>query len=61
VSYPLLILTGDVPSLYRDIARYPEMFLIDREGRLQPAPDAGEPFEKLEANVDAWLDRDPSN
>ncbi len=58
VSYPLLTLTGDVPSLYRDIARYPEMFLVDREGRLQPAPDAGEPIEKLEANVDALLARD---
>lgn len=60
VSYPLLALTRDVPSLYRDIARYPETFLIDREGRLQPVSDAGEPFEKLEANVDALLDRDSS-
>lgn len=37
VSYPLLVLSRDVPSLYRDIARYPEMFLIDRKGRLQPS------------------------
>lgn len=58
VSYPLLTLTRDVPSLYRDIARYPEMFLIDRKGRLQPAPGAGEPFQKLEGNVDALLARD---
>ena len=58
VSYPLLALTRDVPSLYRDIARYPEVFLIDRQGRLQPAPGTGQPFQKLEANVDALLARD---
>jgi peroxiredoxin len=58
VSYPLLILTREVPSLYRDIARYPEVFLIDRKGLLQPAPGAGQPFQKLEANVDALLARD---
>jgi thiol-disulfide isomerase/thioredoxin len=57
VSYPLLTLTQDAPNLYRDIVRYPETFLVDRQGRLQPAPDSGEPFEKLEANVDALLDR----
>jgi hypothetical protein len=51
-------LTGDVPSFYRDIARYPEMFLIDRTGRLQPAPDPGQPFEKLEANVEVLLNQD---
>lgn len=61
VTYPLLILTRDVPSLYRDIARYPETFLVDREGRLQPAPDLGQPFEKLEADVDALLARDSSH
>jgi len=60
VTYPLLMLTQDVPSLYRDIARYPETFLVDREGRLQPAPDLGQPFEKLEANVDPLLDKDSS-
>ena len=60
VTYPLLILTQDVPSLYRDIARYPETFLIDRKGRLEPAPGAGQPFEKLEASVDALLAEDSS-
>lgn len=60
VTYPLLILTQDVPSLYRDIARYPETFLIDRKGRLEPAPSAGQPFEKLEASVDALLAEDSS-
>ncbi len=29
--------------------RYPEVFLIDRQGRLQSRPDSGEPFENLEA------------
>jgi peroxiredoxin len=61
VSYPLLILTRDVPSMYRDIARYPETFLVDRAGRLQPAPDVGQSFEKLEANLDAFLARDSSH
>lgn len=55
VSYPLLTLKGEVPNLYRNIARYPAIFLIDREGRLQPAPGPDQPFEKLEAAVDALL------
>jgi thiol-disulfide isomerase/thioredoxin len=60
VSYPLLTLKGDVPDMYRDIASYPATFLIDREGRLQPAPGAEEPFERLEAAVDALLEKGPS-
>ena len=44
VSYPLLTLSGEVPNLYRDIARYPAIFLIDRRGRLQPAPGPGPAF-----------------
>jgi len=59
VSYPLLTQKGNVPSLYRDIARYPAIFLIDRSGRLQPAPSPDEPFEKLEAAVDALLNNRP--
>ena len=55
VSYPLLTIHGDVPDLYRTTARYPANFLIDREGRLQPAPSTGQPFEKLEAAVNALL------
>jgi thiol-disulfide isomerase/thioredoxin len=55
VSYPLLTQKGTVPSLYRDIARYPAIFLIDTRGRLQPAPGPDQPFEKLEAAVDALL------
>jgi peroxiredoxin len=59
VSYPLLTINGQVPSLYRDIARYPAIFLIDREGRLQPAPGPDQPFEKLEATVAALLKSGP--
>lgn len=55
VSYPLLTVKGTVPSLYRDIARYPAIFLIDRRGRLQPAPGPDQSFEKLEAVVKALL------
>jgi peroxiredoxin len=55
VSYPLLTVKGTIPGLYRDIARYPAIFLIDRSGRLQPAPGPDQPFEKLEAAVEALL------
>lgn len=57
VSYPLLTLNGNVPNLYRDIARYPAIFLIDRQGQLQPAPGPDQPFEKVEEAVDALLSR----
>ena len=57
VSYPLLTAKGKVPKLYRDIARYPAIFLIDRRGRLQPAPSADRPFEDLAAAVAALLQR----
>jgi len=57
VTYPLLTLSGNMPALYRDIARYPAIFLIDRNGRLQPAPPPGQPFEKLEIAVDILLHR----
>ena len=59
VSYPLLTLNGKVPDMYQDIARYPAMFLIDRRGRLQPAPGPDQPFEKVEAAVDALLKNGP--
>jgi thiol-disulfide isomerase/thioredoxin len=58
VSYPLLTADGDVPSLYRDIQRWPALFLIDRKGQLHPVAQAGEPFEKVEAAVDALLKGD---
>jgi cytochrome c biogenesis protein CcmG, thiol:disulfide interchange protein DsbE len=55
VGYPLLTVKGTIPSLYREIVRYPAMFLVDRNGKLQPAPAAGQPFEKTEAAVTALL------
>jgi thiol-disulfide isomerase/thioredoxin len=55
VTYPLLTIKGTVPDIYRTTARYPANFLIDREGRLQPAPGPEQPFEKLEAAVNALL------
>src|SRR4029077_78885 len=55
VSYPLLTINGKVPNLYRDIARYPAIFLIDRGGKLQLAPSPDQPFEKVEAAVDVLL------
>lgn len=55
VSYPLLTVSGQVPNLYRDIARYPATFLIDRHGRLQPAPGPDQPFEELQAEVNRLL------
>ena len=58
VSYPLLTIQGTIPSLYRDIARYPAVFLIDRHGRLQPAPGQDQPFEQLEAAAAALLEGD---
>jgi thiol-disulfide isomerase/thioredoxin len=57
VTYPLLTRRGEVPNIYRDIARYPAIFLIDRQGRLQPAPGPDQPFEKVEEAVDALLSR----
>ncbi len=55
VSYPLLTDQGEVPEIYRTTARYPVNFLIDREGRLQPGPSTDQPFENLEAAVEALL------
>jgi peroxiredoxin len=55
VSYPLLTLEGQVPSLYRDIVRYPATFLIDRKGELEPAPDPEQSFDKLVSAVDSLL------
>ncbi len=57
VSYPLLTVEGDVPSIFTETARYPANFLIDRSGRLQPAPSTDQPFANLEAAVDALLEQ----
>jgi peroxiredoxin len=55
ITYPLLTISGKVPSLYRDIARYPATFLVDRKGRLQSAPGPSQPFEKTHAVVNSLL------
>jgi thiol-disulfide isomerase/thioredoxin len=55
VSYPLLTVKGQVPEIYRATAKFPANFLIDRQGRLQPAPSTEQPFDKLEARVDTLL------
>jgi cytochrome c biogenesis protein CcmG/thiol:disulfide interchange protein DsbE len=55
VTYPLLTTTPGVPVFYREIAKYPAIFLVDREGRLQPAPKQSQGFEKLEEAVVALL------
>ena len=57
VSYPLLTARGQVPKFYRDIARYPAIFLADRKGQLQPAPGPDQAFDRLEAAVAALLRR----
>jgi peroxiredoxin len=55
VTYPLLTTAGNVPSLYRDVERWPSIFLVDRKGRLRPSPAAGQHFEQIEAAVDALV------
>jgi len=47
VSYPLLTGEGQVPDMFRNIARYPSNFLIDRSGNLRRAPGTDEPFDNL--------------
>jgi peroxiredoxin len=59
VSYPLLLVNEQIPKLYREIAQYPALFLIDREGRLQPAPAPRQPFEQTAAAVNALLATKP--
>ncbi len=56
VSYPLLTMSQGVPDFYRDVVRYPTLFLVDRNGQLQPLPEPGEPFTKIEDAVDKLLD-----
>ncbi len=55
ITYPLLTIEGDVPEIYRTTARYPANYLVDRQGRLTPAPSTEQPFEKLIEKVDALL------
>ena len=55
VTYPLLLVNDQIPKLYREIAQYPALFLIDRKGRLQPAPAPRQPFEQIASAVNALL------
>jgi len=55
VTYPLLTITPGVPPFYREIARYPAIFLIDREGRLHPSPNESQGFGNVEEAVDSLL------
>ena len=55
VTYPLLTTAPGVPAFYREIAKYPTIFLIDRKGMLQPAPNQSEGFERVEQAVGALL------
>ena len=59
VSYPLLTMNGTVPGMYHEVQRWPALFLIDRQGRLQPVAQSGEPFSKVEAAVDTLLKDQP--
>jgi peroxiredoxin len=55
VTYPLLTITPGVPAFYREIAKYPAIFLIDREGRLHPSPNESQGFGNVEEAVDSLL------
>ncbi|MGA7914379.1 MAG: TlpA disulfide reductase family protein [Candidatus Acidiferrales bacterium] len=55
VTYPLLTTTPGVPAFYREIAKYPTIFLIDRQGRLQSAPNQSQGFERVEEAVGTLL------
>jgi peroxiredoxin len=55
ITYPLLITTPGVPAFYREIAKYPAIFLIDRKGSLTPAPNQSQGFERVAEAVGALL------
>jgi peroxiredoxin len=55
VTYPLLTLNGNVPSLYKDVQAWPALFLIDRQGHLQPVAQGGAHFAEVEATVEKLL------
>lgn len=55
VSYPLLTYSGDVPAIYRNIAMYPTIFVIDRQGRIQGGMAGDQPAETLESAVTGLL------
>jgi peroxiredoxin len=59
VTYPMLAMGSGVPAFYRDVAKFPASFLIDREGRLQPLPREGE-FVAIKSAVDRLLSQGAS-
>lgn len=59
VTYPLLVVNEQIPKIYREIAQYPASFLVDREGRLQPAPAPRQPFEQTASAVTTLLAAKP--
>jgi hypothetical protein len=60
VTYPLLTVNAGVSNLYRDIVRYPALFLSDRKGDCSLHRVRTRPFEKVEAAVDALLNTSSS-
>jgi hypothetical protein len=56
VTYPLVTITPGVPAFYREIAKYPAIFLIDRDGKLHPSPNESQGFGNVEKAVDSLLD-----
>jgi peroxiredoxin len=55
VTYPLLTITPGVPAFYREIAKYPAIFLIDRGGNLHPSPNQSQGFGRVEDAVDSLV------
>jgi peroxiredoxin len=55
ITYPLLITTPGVPAFYREIAKYPTIFLIDRKGNLKSAPNQSQGSQRVEEAVGALL------
>jgi peroxiredoxin len=58
VTYPLLTYDGQIPGLYRYVARYPTTFVIDRRGILQPA-SSGALRHELDNTVVSLLNHEP--
>jgi peroxiredoxin len=55
VTYPMLTMTSGVPGFYRDVARFPASFLIDRQGRLHTISNADGSFAGIKNAVDQFL------
>jgi hypothetical protein len=55
VTYPLLTTNGNVDSLYTNLQRWPALFLVDRQGNLQPVAQGGAHFAEVEATVERLL------